>query len=99
MGAQNETLDLSQSAFHVQLVRVVVRRRRGDMIHTGIVSVLISRYCPTLRSVLSRPSCLLHLRQGTEDFSRPLQVRHPARAIFQFTIRKLGWPYPFEDIP
>jgi hypothetical protein len=69
------------------------------MIHTGIVSVLISRYCLTLQSVLFRPSCLLHLRQGTEDFSRPLQVRHPARAFFQFTIRRLGLSYPFEDIP
>ncbi len=29
MGAQNEILDLSQSAFHVELVRVVVHRTKG----------------------------------------------------------------------
>ena len=81
------------------MVRVVVRQTKGDMIHTGIVSVLISKYGLTLQSVLSRSSCLLHLRQGTEDFSRLLQVRHPVRTFFQFTIVRLGLPYPFKDIP
>jgi hypothetical protein len=55
---------------------------KGDMILTGTVSVLVSKYCPTLQSVLSRSSCLLRPRQGTADFSRSPQVRRPARVFF-----------------
>lgn len=80
MGTRNETLDLSQPGF--QFNGLAGRRiTTGDMDLTETVSESILGYYPTLQSVLFRSSCPLHLRQGTADPLRFLQVRRPTSRV------------------
>ena len=58
----------------------------GDTRHTGTFYVSTLRYCPTLQSVPSRSSCLLHPRQGTAGSSRSPPVRRPSRIFSAYDL-------------
>ena len=74
-------------------------KQRGDIIHTGTVSVSISVYYPIRRSALSQPSCLLRPRQGTANFSRFLPGRRPARVFFQLATTRFSFVLPLRGYP